>query len=87
LKEWTTPDSRNAALNYKPRGRRDCGRARKRWQCVGAGTGQSPNPWRKMMMMSKRSIKLLEIQPRISMVKIRKLWKGIENCMEAVVME
>jgi hypothetical protein len=30
------------ALNYKPRGRRDCGRPWKRWQ---------PNPWRKKMMM------------------------------------
>ena len=29
------------ALNYKPRGRRDCGRPRKRWQCVDAGTGQT----------------------------------------------
>ena len=29
------------ALNYKPRGRRDRGRPRKRWQCVDAGTGQS----------------------------------------------
>jgi hypothetical protein len=29
------------ALNYKPRGRRDCGRLRKRWQCVDAGTGQT----------------------------------------------
>ena len=29
------------ALNYKPRGRRDRGRPRKRWQCVGAGTGQT----------------------------------------------
>ena len=28
------------ALNYKPRGRRDRGRPRKRWQCVDAGTGQ-----------------------------------------------
>ena len=27
------------ALNYKPRGRRDRGRPRKRWQCVDAGTG------------------------------------------------
>ena len=27
-------------LNYKPRGRRDRGRPRKRWQCVDAGTGQ-----------------------------------------------
>ena len=27
--------------NYKPRGRRDCGRLRKRWQCVDAGTGQT----------------------------------------------
>ena len=26
------------ALNYKPRGRRDRGRPRKRWQCVDAGT-------------------------------------------------
>jgi hypothetical protein len=26
--------------NYKPRGRRDCGRPSKRWQCVDAGTGQ-----------------------------------------------
>jgi hypothetical protein len=29
------------ALNYKPRGRRDCGRTRKRWQRVDARTGQS----------------------------------------------
>jgi len=29
------------ALNYKPRGRRDYGRPRKRWQCVDAGTGQT----------------------------------------------
>jgi len=29
------------ALNYKPRGRRDCGRPRKRWQCVDAETGQT----------------------------------------------
>jgi len=29
------------ALNYKPQGRRDCGRPRKRWQCVDAGTGQT----------------------------------------------
>jgi len=29
------------ALNCKPRGRRDCGRTRKRWQCVDAGTGQT----------------------------------------------
>ena len=29
------------ALNYKPRGRRDRGRLRKRWQRVDAGTGQS----------------------------------------------
>jgi len=29
------------ALSYKPRGRRDCGRPRKRWQRVDAGTGQS----------------------------------------------
>jgi len=29
------------ALNYKPRGRRDRGRPRKGWQCVGAGTGQT----------------------------------------------
>jgi len=28
------------ALNYKPRGRRDRGRPRKRWQCVDAGTDQ-----------------------------------------------
>jgi len=28
------------ALNYKPRGRRDRGRPRKRWQRVDAGTGQ-----------------------------------------------
>ena len=39
------------ALNYKPRGRRDRGRPRKRWQCIDAGTGQRPNPWRKIMMM------------------------------------
>jgi len=29
------------ALNYKPRGRRDRGRPRKRRQCVHAGTGQT----------------------------------------------
>jgi hypothetical protein len=29
------------ALNYKPRGRRDRGRPRKRWQCVDAGTRQT----------------------------------------------
>jgi hypothetical protein len=29
------------ALNYKPRGIRDGGRPRKRWQRVDAGTGQS----------------------------------------------
>jgi len=29
------------ALNYKPRGRRDRGRPRKRRQCVDAGTGQT----------------------------------------------
>jgi len=29
------------ALNYKPRGRRDRGRPRKRWQCVDVGTGQT----------------------------------------------
>jgi len=28
-------------LNCKPRGRRDCGCPRKRWQCVNAGTGQT----------------------------------------------
>ena len=29
------------AINCKPRGRRDRGRPRKRWQCVDAGTGQT----------------------------------------------
>ena len=29
------------ALNYKPRGRRNRGRPKKRWQCVDAGTGQT----------------------------------------------
>jgi len=29
------------ALNYKPRGRRDRGRPRKRWQCVDVGTVQT----------------------------------------------
>jgi len=28
-------------INYKPRGRRDRGRPRKRWQRVDAGTGQT----------------------------------------------
>jgi len=28
-------------LTYKPRGRRDRGRPRKRWQCVDAGSGQT----------------------------------------------
>ena len=38
-----TDDTRLAkhALNYKPRGRRDRGRPRKRWQRVDAVTGQS----------------------------------------------
>jgi len=36
----TTPLPKHA-LNYKPRGRRDRGRPRKRWQCVDAGTGQT----------------------------------------------
>jgi len=31
----------NNALKYKPRGRRDRGRSRKRWQCIDAGTGQT----------------------------------------------
>jgi len=29
------------ALNYKPRGRRDCRRPRKRWRYVDPGTGQT----------------------------------------------
>ena len=29
------------ALNYKPQGRRDRGRPRKRWQCVDTGTAQT----------------------------------------------
>ena len=37
------------ALNYEPRGRRDRGRPRKRWQRVETGTGQTTNPWKKMM--------------------------------------
>ena len=41
------------ALHYKPRGRRDRGRPRKRWQHVDAGKGQSTNPWRKMTMITK----------------------------------
>ena len=41
LDRWTTPDFRTHAINYKPRGRRDHGRPRKRWQRVDAGTGQS----------------------------------------------
>jgi len=32
------------AHNYKPRGRRDRGRPRKRWQRVDAGTGQTTQP-------------------------------------------
>jgi len=28
-------------LKYKPRGRRDRGRPKKRWQCIDAGTGQT----------------------------------------------
>ena len=39
------------ALKYKPRGREDRGRPKKRRQCVDAGTGQRPNPWMMMMMM------------------------------------
>ena len=39
------------ALNYKPRGRRDRGRPRKRWQSVDAGTINRPNPRGKMLMI------------------------------------
>jgi len=41
--ELDQPSRKNGqhALNYKPRGRRDRGRPRKRWQCVDAGTGQT----------------------------------------------
>jgi len=41
LKEWTTPDSQNTPSITKPRGRRDRGRPRKRWQSVDAETGQT----------------------------------------------
>ena len=35
-------------LKYKPRGRRDCGRPRKRWQPVDDGTSiKRPNSWRR----------------------------------------
>jgi len=47
------------ALNYKPRGRRDRGHQRKRWQSVDAGTVKRPNPWRKMMMI-RGKISMLE---------------------------
>jgi hypothetical protein len=33
------------ALNHKPRGRRDRGRPRKRWQCVDAEQVKRANPW------------------------------------------
>ena len=48
----TTPSPTNKALTYKPRGRRDRGRLRKRWQW-GSKPEQvkRPNRWRKMMMM------------------------------------
>ena len=32
------------ALKYEPRGRRDRGRPKKRWQCVDARTGQKTQP-------------------------------------------
>ena len=41
------------ALNYKPRGRRDRERPRKRWQTVDVGTGQA----RKMMTLTKKDLK------------------------------
>ena len=41
MKEWTTPYYPKHALNYEPRGRRDRGCPRKRWQRVNAGTGQA----------------------------------------------
>jgi len=41
LKEWTTPYYPKHALNYEPRGRRDRGCPRKRWQRVDAETGQA----------------------------------------------
>jgi len=39
------------ALNHNPRGRRDRGRPRNRWQFVDAEQVKRPNPWSKMMMM------------------------------------
>jgi hypothetical protein len=41
LEKWTTPDSRNTPSPTNPEIRRDCGRPRKRWQYVDAGTGQT----------------------------------------------
>jgi len=42
-----------------------------RWQCVDAGTGQRPNPWRKMMMMmmmmiTERSVDVPPENPLLS---------------------
>jgi len=39
------------ALNYKPRGRRDHGRPRKRGNASMPEQVKRPNPWSKMMMM------------------------------------
>ena len=43
------------ALQYKPKGRRNIGRPRKRWRdqlhLEDQGTGNMPNPFRNMMMM------------------------------------
>jgi len=46
------------ALNYKPRGRRDRGRPRKRWHASVPEQVKRPNQWRKMMMMFCMSVKL-----------------------------
>ena len=45
---WTQTDYQNKALEYKPKGRRNIGRPRKRWRdqlhLEDQGTGNKPNP-------------------------------------------
>jgi len=45
---WTQTDYQKKALQYKPKGRRNIGRRRKRWRdqlhLEDHGTGNTPNP-------------------------------------------
>ena len=53
------------ALKYKPKGRRNIGRPRKRWRdqphLEDQGTGNTPNPSRNIMMMTMNCFCLLRV--------------------------